>query len=207
MKLSSESKLFISIGLITGLLICIAVVVFSQPAKPIAKSELILPTTFTRGNKNADTWLVMFSDFQCPACGLFSSVVDQLADEYPDELYIAYRHFLLNHYPESRYAAAAAESAGVQGKFWEMERLLFDNQASLSAFLYRDFGNQLQLDMTAFEASMSSSDVASRIEQDLTYGNNIGIQATPTFFLNGRKLELTSANDLMDQVEKEIHKN
>lgn len=206
MKLTSETKLFIGIFAFTAIIITIAMVIMTRPAKPIAKGLLILPTTYTKGPKDAPVWLVEFSDFQCPACKAFSGTVADLIKKYPDRLLIAYRYFPLDLHPQSVPAAIAAESAGKQGKFWEMEQLLFANQDRFSDTLYTELAAQLGLDMNAFTASIQDPATKQAVTNDTTYGNSIGISATPTFFLNGVKLSLLAPADLTKEVEKVILK-
>jgi protein-disulfide isomerase len=206
MNLSSETKLFIGIFAVTAAIIAIAMVIMTKPAKPIAKEALILPTTYTNGPNTASVWLVEFSDFQCPACKAFSGVVSDLSKKYPDALLIAYRYFPLEIHTQSTPAALAAVAAGKQGKFWDMEALLFANQETLSAAIYPQLASQLGLDLTAFSASMQDPATKQLVLNDLAYGNTIGINATPTFFLNGVKLNLLAPADLTKEVEKLINK-
>jgi protein-disulfide isomerase len=204
MKLTSETKLFIGIFALTGILITLAMIIMTKPPKPIAKEALILPTTYTKGNKDASVWLVEFSDFECPACKAFSSVIGDLIKKYPDKLLVAYRYFPLEMHPQAIPAAIAAESAGQQGKFWEMEQLLFINQEDLHGGLYENFALQLGLNMTLFKAAITDLKTKQIITNDIQYGNSIGIDATPTFFLNGVKLTLSAPSDLVKEVEKAI---
>lgn len=206
MKFTSETKFFLGIIGGTFLVIILAVFLLSQPQKPIDKSALILPTTHTRGNKDAKTWLVEFSDFQCPACKAFASTVDELASKYPDTLYSAYRHFPLPQHPLSKKAAIAAEAAGAQGKFWEMDKLLFANQESLSEAKLTDLARELNIDMGAFASASSDPKIAALVEADIAYGNSLGINATPTFYLNGVKVTAGTPLDLKNKVEEAIAK-
>jgi protein-disulfide isomerase len=206
MKLTSETKLFIGIFAFTAIIITIAMIIMTRPAKPIVKEQLILPTTYTKGPKDAPIWLVEFSDFQCPACKAFSGVVADLIKKYPDKLLVAYRYFPLDIHPQSVPAAIAAESAGKQGKFWEMEQLLFANQDRFSDTLYNELATQLGLDMNAFKASLTDLNTKQIITNDTNFGNSVGINATPTFFLNGVKLTLYTPADLTKEVEKIILK-
>lgn len=205
MKLTSETKLFIGIFAFTAIIIVIAMVIMTRPARPIAKENLILPTTYTKGPKDAPVWLVEFSDFQCPACKAFSGAVTDLAKKYPDKLLIAYRYFPLDGHPQSVPSAIAAEAAGKQGKFWEMEQLLFANQERFSDTLYTELATQLGLDVNTFKESLDDPKIKQAIANDATYGNSIGINATPTFFLNGVKLNLLTPADLVKEVEKAIN--
>jgi len=207
MKLTSESKFFIGIIALTVLIIVGAVVLLSQPQKPIAKELLIPASAPTRGNKDAKTWLVEFSDFQCPACKEFAGVVNALSATYPDTLFVAYRHFPLPQHPLAQKAGIAAEAAGLQGKFWDMDKLLFENQDTLSEAKFSELATSLNLDMTAFASASSDPKMLKKITSDVAYGNSLGINATPTFFLNGVKLELRSPEDLKTKVETTLRTN
>jgi protein-disulfide isomerase len=205
MSLTSETKLFIGVFGFTALLIVIALVIFSRPPKPLAREELIPSDSQATGSAQAGTWLVEFSDFQCPACKVFSGEVANLINKYPDKLLVVYRHFPLPQHPESRNAAMAAEAAGVQGKFWEMEKLLFNSQSELSSDKYASLAAALNLDTNLFARSLTDRKLADKIQADVDYGNRIGIDSTPTFYLNGIKLSLGNPSDLAREVEKAIN--
>jgi protein-disulfide isomerase len=206
MNLTSETKLFLGVFAFTAVLIIGAIVIFSKPPKPILKSELVTPSAYTRGNKDAADYLVEFSDFQCPACKAFSGEVGKLGDKYPDKLLIVYRNFPLPQHEFSKTAAMVAEAAGQQNKFWEMEKLLFDNQESFSDEKFASLAAELKLDMTKFNSALNDGKIKDKIQADVDYGNRIGINATPTFYLNGIKLELNTPTDLTAAVEKAINK-
>jgi len=206
MTFPSESKLFLGMFLATAAIVGIAVFAFSRPAKPLAKDVLILSTTNTRGPQDAPVWLVEFSCFLCPACKIFSEAIDEIAAKYPDKLLITYRYFPLPQHTEAIPAAIVAEAAAIQGKFWEMERALFDNQSSLSATLYPQLAASIGLDMEAFEKARKDPVIKSRINADKQAGATLRIRATPTFFLNGRMLTVASPDDLIEEVEMELKK-
>ena len=205
MKLTSESKFFLGIITVTALIVTAAVILLSRPQKPIAKEELIPASAFTRGNKDAQVWLVEFSDFQCLACKVFASVVDELSQTYPDRLLIAYRHFPLPQHLFAQKAAIAAEAAGLQGKFWDMDKLLFASQDTLSEAKFTELAKELSLDMVAFASASSDPKVLEKINADVSYGNKLGLNATPTFYLNGVKLDVGTPEDLKKKVENAIN--
>lgn len=204
MKLTGETKIFLSIIGITLLILVIAVTVLSQPPKPLSRVDLIPSSAPTRGNPEAQTWLVEFSDFQCPACKAFATALDELAATYPDTLFIAYRHFPLPQHPFSEKAARAAQAAHNQGKFWEFGQALFTHQSTLSDAKIIDLGQTVELDMDLFTSDIASATTSAIVKTDLAYANQINLNATPTFFLNGIKLELTSPNDLKIKVEEAL---
>ena len=207
MKLTSESKFFVGIIGLTVLIILGAVMLLSQPQKPIAKELLIPASAPVRGNKDAKTWLVEFSDFQCPACKLFTAAVDEVATKNPDTLYVAYRHFPLSQHPLAQKAAIAAEAAGLQGKFWDMDKLLFANQDTLSDAKFTELAKSINLDMAVFASASSDPKTLEKITADVAYGNSLRLNATPTFFLNGVKLEVESPDELKKKVENALSIN
>ena len=201
MKLTSETKFFIGIIAFTAVIIGFAAVIFSQPPKPLPKDQLITAGAQTRGPKDASHYLVEFSDFQCPACKAFSEEVDKLAVSYPDKLFIVYRHFPLPQHPESKRAAQIAESAGTQGKFFEMGKKLFENQSDLSEYRYASISAELGLDWSKIQTDLKNETYRNKVEADIAYGNRIGIRATPTFYLDGVKLTVNLPEDLSKQVD------
>lgn len=206
MKLTGESKFLLTIVVVTIALVGGAIFLFSRPSSPphLRREELIPAGTYTKGNASASAYLVEFSDFQCPACKAFQPVVDELTQKHKDDLLFVYRHFPLDQHTFAIPAAVAAEAAGAQGKFWEMYALLFANQEKFSAELWPELATQLNLDATMFTVAQSDPVVANKIAADRAYGLKIGVTSTPTFFLNGVKLTVTSYDDLRRAVESAL---
>lgn len=204
MKLTSETKLFLGIFAATAVILTLAIVIMTKPAKPLTKEVLLANAIHTIGNKDAAVWLVEFSDFQCPACGQFYPVVKQLTEKYADSLYFVYRNYPLPTHQMALPAARAAEAAGVQGKYWEMHDALFTNQSQLSNQFFASEAARLGIPMEQFNHDMTSAEAQNRIANDVAVGDAIGISATPTFYLNGMKLELRTVQDLVTQVENKL---
>lgn len=205
MKLTGESKIFLGILAATVAIIGMAVFLFSKPTpppKPVAREELVAGDSFTIGNASASAWLVEFSDFQCPACRTFSPVVDELITKYSDKLLFVYRHFPLAKHEFAKPAALAAEAAGEQGKFWEMAKLLFENQSRFSSSPWGNLADELKLDRKEFDQAMNSETLKAKIDRDQTDGIRLGLPGTPSFFLNGVRLEIATPLDLTKAVEK-----
>lgn len=205
-NLTSESKFFLSILIGSVLLLVVAAFALSRPTpKVVIPRETLIPVTaHITGNSSASAYLVEFSDFQCPACGTFEPTVKSLTTKYADRLTFSYRHFPLPQHTEGQPAAMVAEAAGKQDKFWEMHSLLFKNQKSLSETTYTDLAKQLDLNLVAFEKDRKDSSLSAIISADTDSGTRIGVNATPTFFLNGVKLELAGPDDLVIAVEKAL---
>lgn len=204
MKLTSESKILIGILTATVGIIALAVVVMSQPAKPLDRQSLLPADSTTRGNASASAYLVEFSDFQCPACKAVKPVVDEIVKTYGDRLVFSYRHFPLPQHIYAQKAAIAAEAASRQGKFWEMYDLLFANSESLSDDMVTGFVTQIGLNRQQFTKDLSDPAVTGLVNRDRDYATSIGVNATPTFFLNGVKLNLSSFANLKTEVKKGI---
>jgi protein-disulfide isomerase len=154
-------------------------------------ADLSFPVTSSDnigGAENFEITLLEYGDFECPSCGEAYPIVSSVRQAYKDKLRFVFRNFpLSNIHPNARRAAAAAEAAGIQGKYWEMHDLLFENQDTLGMKNLLDYAFALSLDMTAFEADMNSDDVIFKIEADLKSGIESGVHGTPTFFINGEK--------------------
>jgi protein-disulfide isomerase len=204
MKLTSESKVLMAIVGVTVFVIAIAAVVLTKPTPTLTKTDLITPTAYTRGDPQSKTYLVEFSDFQCPACLAVKPVVDDILKTNEKTLIFAYRNFPLAQHSFSHQAAKAAEAAGRQGKYWEMFDLLFANQDKLSETLFPQLAEDLKLDKTKFIADMNDSAINNKILDDVSAGTRFGVDATPTFFLNGKKLTLNNFNDLKLAVDQAI---
>ncbi|OGK14922.1 hypothetical protein A3H80_01870 [Candidatus Roizmanbacteria bacterium RIFCSPLOWO2_02_FULL_37_19] len=167
---------------------------------------------WSRGNKEAQVVLVEYSDLQCPACKAYAPLVEQVVDKYKKDVLFVYRHFPLSIHENSTNAAYAAEAAGMQGKFFEMHDILFEKQEAWAKSkkaneLFLTYAKDIGLDVDQFKKDFQSSRVKNGVEDDLVTGGQIGIDATPTFFLNGRKLEsIRSFEDFSQLVQEEIER-
>lgn len=207
MRLTSETKLFLGIIIATIVIIGGAMVVFSRQdnAPAIARNELILPDTHTKGDASASAYLVEFSDLQCPACKAFQPTVAQIINDYGSKVTFGYRHFPLTQHPYSSQAAIAAEAAGRQGKFWEMHDAIFNSdQEKLSDAVVTDMAKTLGLNLDQFAADVKDSKLKDLVDRDVAAGTKFGINATPTFFLNGKRLEIATFADLSQAVKEAI---
>lgn len=205
MSISSDTKLVV--GMIVGSLciLLIGAIIVLRPEKIYEKSSLISSQAVTRGPMEASVYLVEFSDFQCPACKAFVPIVEQILSKYGDKITFAYRHFPLPQHPLAISAAYAFEAAHEQNNAWQMYTYLFNNQAVLSESVLRDGAKALDLDTQLFEQAMISKKYQSKIDQDIADAKRMGVNSTPTFFLNGKKLNLFSPDDLIKAVDEAIN--
>lgn len=152
--------------------------------------------------------LVEYSDFQCPSCKSahdFLKTVEASGSADLDvtkKVTFVYRYFpLYQIHDKANVSAYAAEAAGIQGKFWEMTDLLFDNQQSWAVSndvlkeYFVKYAKELNLDVNKFTKDFESQEVKSRVAQDLSEAEQMGVDSTPTFFLNGQKVVVNSFND------------
>lgn len=158
----------------------------------------VTSTDHVKWSNKKEKVLVEFSDLQCPACGQYHNLLlDQLDKdkEVTSKITFVYKHFPLDAaHPHAREAAYAAEAAGKQGKFFEMHDLIFENQATWSeeanpVNTFIGFAKKLKLNEDQFKKDMASNEVKDRVQKDFLAGNDVGVQGTPTFFLNGKKLD------------------
>ncbi len=172
--------------------------------------EVITLQEKVKGNPEATVVLSEHSDFQCPACGQFEPVVSNIIDEYGDQIRFEYHHFpLISIHPSAELAARVAEAAGVQGKFWEMHDILFERQKNWSQNinpknLFSSYAEELGLDVDKFNRDVNSSVVREAVQNDMREGRVLKISATPTFYLNGEKIEITTFDDFKKQIEVAI---
>lgn len=156
---------------------------------PISASD------WTKGNPDAKVTIVEYSDFQCPSCGAYFPMVQELITEYQDRMYFAYRHFpISNKHPLADDAAYAAEAAGKQGKFFEMHDLLFERQndwtnRSDAPTLFESYANEIGLNMDQYKADVGSEEVIDAVSDDYFSGLRSQVLGTPTFYINGVALE------------------
>lgn len=147
-----------------------------------------------KGNKEAAVELIEYGDFQCPACAQFQPVVKQIGEELGDKIKIVYRHFPLSSHNHARAAAEAAEAAGKQGKFWEMHDLLYVRQGEWVGLksveeVFIGYAEELGLDVDKYKEQMQNDEVVDRVQAHYDSGMKSGVNSTPTFFLNGEKME------------------
>ena len=168
---------------------------------------------WVKGGNDAKVTLIEYADFECPACAIYSTeVIKKLTDEFGANLRVVYRHFPLPQHKTAVDAAKAAEAAGVQGKFWEMHDLLYLNQADWSRGSandkFRQYAQSLGLDMTKYDADFGSEIVSQSIKNDESDGYALRINATPTFYVNGKVVNMKSGlDDLKKAVEEALGNN
>lgn len=140
--------------------------------------------------------LIEYADFQCPSCAAVYPILKELKFKYKENVTFVFRHLpLIQIHPNAFAAARAAEAASNQGKFWEMHNQLFETQNSWGQLstnqqkVFESYAEDLGLDMTKFKADYASEEIAARINRDVSSATQFDASGTPTFILNGNKIE------------------
>lgn len=163
---------------------------FASQPKPIEVQGFA-----TKGAANAPYTIVEYADFECPHCKVASLVVDQLVKANPGKVRVVYKHFPLSFHPMAKRAAAAAEAAGNQGRFWEMHDAIFATQNMLDDDLIRGHAKAIGLDLARFQKDWDDAATAAKVEASRREGQSLGVEGTPAFFINGRPFHLMRTPD------------
>ena len=142
--------------------------------------------THVRGPADAKVTIVEWSDFQCPFCRRSRPTIEQIEKEYGGQVRVAFRHLPLAFHPKAGPAHAAAAAAGMQGKFWEMHDMIFDNQQEMAPAKYVEWAGEMGLDVEQFKKDVDSAEVKQIVETDKKAAEKLGVTGTPAFFVNGR---------------------
>ncbi len=161
-------------------------VAVASAAGTVSVDKLDLSRAPVRGQPQAPITIIEFSDLQCPFCARVTPTLQELMKQYPDQVRWVFKNFPLDFHADSPLAHAAALAAGRQGKFWEMHDLIFANQHTLKRDNLLAEAHSLNLDMDRFTADLDSADVKRQLEADKKEGQELGVNGTPAFFINGK---------------------
>ena len=207
----------ISIGLVAAALVVVLLVAVlgrdddtAAPATDRERADRLVRDDSPRLSTAADgkVTFVEFLDFECEACGAAYPAIEQLRERFGDRVTFVVRYFSLHR--NSDAAARAAEAAAAQGKFEEMYDKLFQTQAqwgeksSSQEAVFFGFADDLGLDMEQFRADYEDPSTLERIQRDKADGQALGVSGTPTFFLNGEKVEVSSFAGLVRQIDDAV---
>ncbi len=158
------------------------------------------------GPADAPVVIVEFSDFECPYCRAAAPIIRAVVKNNYEAVRLIYRDYpVVEIHPQSIPAAQAANCAAEQKKFWEYHDLLFVNQEKLGEPLYNELAVKLKLDMVTFASCLNNKSVLMEMKDDLEAGFKAGVRGTPTWFVNGRKIEgVISKNDWQKIIQAAI---
>jgi protein-disulfide isomerase len=212
--MSTDQKIIGGVALVSIVILGWAVVMFSGNSQT-SSSQIADPALLVRSDSNqiatdsAKVTIVEFGDYQCPACAMAAPVAKQLIDEYPGQVNFVFRHFPLPQHANAMIAAKAAEAAGEQGRYWQMHDLLYANQAKWERVanpleIFVGYAKELGLNESQFREVVGSNKYFDKINGDKNDGEALGVNSTPTFFINGVKTSGFSAPTLKQQIEKAL---
>lgn len=214
--MKTETKILGVILLATLILIFGAIFFLSRGLKTATQGQ-VQQIDYSKGHKigsdSAKVKLVEFSDFQCPGCRSAEPAIKQVLSKYQNDVQFIYRHFPLPQHTNGKKGAYLSEAAGKEGKFWEIHGKLFDTQTQWSSMKEADaqsyflaLTRELGLDEDKMRQGMASGEFKPVIDDDILEGKRLGVNSTPTFFLNGKKLSLQNFMDLVTVIEEELKK-
>lgn len=215
--MKSETKLLLGVLISCLVLVLGAVFLLGKGGSNNIDSIQALSIDYSKGEKigsdSAKVRLVEFSDLQCPACKSAEPFVKQTVEKNKNNSFqFIYRHFPLTQHVHSRKAANFAEYANSQNKFWEIHDKLFATQDEWASLpdpteYFANLGSGFGLDKDKIKEAISKSLFDQKINDDQSEGTRLGVDATPTFYLNGKKLRLQSFTELDSAVSKELQQN
>lgn len=133
--------------------------------------------------------VVEFSDFQCPYCGRAHPVLQRVARQFEGQVRVVFKNYPLPSHQFAQGAARASLAAHRQGKFWQMHDMMFDNQTELAPSDLEGYARRIGLDMDRFRVDMESEELNDLVETSRAEGREVGVQGTPSIFVNGRRFE------------------
>lgn len=189
-----------------------------SPTAPVQIKNLpqVSKDDFIRGEElasdSAKVTLIEYADFQCPACAQYFPLVKMLSEEFSKDLRVVYRFFpLTTIHSNAMLAAQTAYASGKQNKFWEMHDMLYENQNSWANTNSKDtfigYAKDLGLDLDKFKTDLDSDSTKEFINQQTNKAIFIGVNSTPTFFVNGVHIQNPSSYDIFKKIiQDEINK-
>jgi protein-disulfide isomerase len=166
-----------------------------------------------RGPDDAQITLVEFGDYQCPSCAAYHPFVKEILNRYPKQVRLEFHHFpLISIHPNSMAASKAVEAAGLQGHYWEMHDAVFEYQSQWSTRpdpkpAFGAIGNGIGINGTILVQAMDNAQIQERILKDVEQGDKAGVQAVPTFFIDGKQVHISlSMEDFVQVIESHLKK-
>jgi thiol-disulfide isomerase/thioredoxin len=177
---------------------------YKQRFDPASVRPIPIDGSPSKGPDDAPVVLIEFADFECPHCREAVSLIDGVLAEHPDKVRLVYKSYTLAFHQRGEPAARAALAAGLQGKFWEMEHLLFERQEHLEQSDIERYASLLRLDIPKWKADMDSPAIKAQIDHDHALGEELKLKGTPTIYVNGRELDVEADESLEGRVAAEL---
>lgn len=179
--------------------------------QPISQSDTdALRTGGTVGNANSKVVLTEFGDYQCPACASWHVYIkDTIIPQYQDRVLIVFKNFPLEMHKNAQSSAQAVEGAALQGKFWEMHNIVYDNQKNWENESdpnkkFEEYARQIGLNIDQWKKDRDSAKVKDLIKADVALGEKLGLPGTPAFLINGVLQQPKAFEDLKNALDQAL---
>lgn len=214
--MKTEAKILGLILMFSTLLVVGAIVILGRvEGNTLGQSVSNVEIDYSRGQKigsdSAKVKLAEFSDLACPACAAVEPYVKNVLQKYGSNIQFIYFHFPLMQHKNAKIAAALAEEAANYNKFWQIHDRLFETQQQwvlldnpTSFFL--SLAKEAEMDEEQTSKALAGKDYYSKIDSHLALGSSLGVNSTPTLYLNGKKIDLKNFSDIEDAVKKELER-
>lgn len=202
-----EAKILIGIAMAVAIGVSAMIIASAsnnKTAEPAADGDTLVRSDSHQTKPGAKVTMVEFGDIQCPACGQAQPIVEQIEKQYPEQVNVVFRHFPLRQiHKNAETAAQTAEAAGEQGKFFEMLNLMYAKQNEWSNDAnplpkFETYAQSLGLDVAKLRAAVEAKKFTEVIKRDENDGSTLGVDSTPTFFINGKKVETSQLKSIVD---------
>jgi protein-disulfide isomerase len=156
-----------------------------------------------RGPKDAKVTIVEWADYQCPFCAQSAPLVNQVLQAYPKDVRYVFKQFPLpaTMHPNALPAAKAAIAANKQGKFWQMHDVLFENSRELGGDKLKEYAAKVGLDVGRWEKDVAAAEIQQQIDREMAEGRSADVQGTPTFFVEGKRLQNRSLEGFKEMID------
>ncbi|MBW2456689.1 MAG: DsbA family protein [Deltaproteobacteria bacterium] len=182
--------------------------VFADRFDPGRVKTIVVGDSASKGPEDAAVTIVEFADFGCPGCMAASNLLDKLYETHGGTIRLVFKHYPLEMHRNAKLAAQAAHAAQLQGRFWPMHRILFENRTQLGEPDLLTYAAKIGLDLDRFRADLHGPATATFVAREKQQGDSLGLRYTPTIYINGRECQLgklaNPLRDLEEWVEVEV---
>ena len=213
-----KQKLFKQIGIWLGVTAVIIISVFglikladtgTTPVGETVNVPKVTDKDITFGNKNSKAILIEYADFQCPACAYYHPILKQVLQDFDGKIFFVYRFYPIQSHKNTMTSAQAAYSAHLQNKFWEMHDMLFENQktwaeSSDADKIFLSYAEKLKLDIQKYNNDYIADSTKKFITDEASGGISIGVNSTPTFFLNNKQIKPKGYEEFKTLIQDEL---
>ncbi len=216
--MKQEAKILIGIAVVSIAILFGAIFLLSkQPTSQVTNNTPVDENILVRGDsnklypENKKVTIVEFGDFQCPACAAAHPIIKTILSDYSGKVNLVSRNYPLPQHKNAKVAARAAEASGAQGKYFEMFDSLYQNQSqweneSDPTEIFAGYAAEIGLNVDQFRNDLKSDKFDEKISKDIIDGNSVGVNSTPTFFINNQKVSTYDYNTLKSIIEEQLNK-